>query len=149
MKPILRFTAPGKPVPKGRPRFVRVPRGQFVRAYTPERTLAFEERIAFYARKAAKKIPLPLDIPLCCRVRIFFPMPKKKRPVMDRRPDLENVVKAIWDGLEKGGIVKDDARFVELWCRKDYADEPRAEVEIFDLADFDDARVKEVLEMVK
>ena len=66
-------------------------------------------------------------------MRIYFPLPNIKRPVMDRRPDLENVIKAIWDGLEKGGIVKDDARFVELWCRKDYAEEPRAEVEIFAL----------------
>ena len=133
MTPLFAFTVLGPPIPKGRPRVVK--RGRFVHTYTPDRTVAFEDRVAVAAREAAGELIAsgPIDRPLACAVRLYFPKPKRKAMHMDRRPDAENVVKAIWDGMERGGVVKDDARFVQLYTVKLYDVTPRVEVAVVDV----------------
>lgn len=132
MTPLFAFTVLGVPVAKGRPRVVK--RGRFVRAFTPAKTVEFEDRVAAASREAALALldSGPIDRPLSCSIWLYFQKPesRKKQAHMDRRPDLENVVKAIWDGMERGGVVKDDARFVELHAWKRYDLTPRVEVEV-------------------
>lgn len=140
MTPLFAFTVHGQPIPKGRGRTVAYRRGKdgsrvplpFARTFTPGRTVAFEEQVAVAAREAAAEWIAngPLDQPLACRIRFYFATPKKKVTFMDRRPDVENLAKAVFDGMERGGVVKDDARFVELACSKHYDVTPRTRVEV-------------------
>jgi hypothetical protein len=67
--PVLSFIVPGEAVPKGRPRFFL--RAGRVRVITPERTIAYEKRVAAAARAAAKalggwtvgqRVPLAVDV---------------------------------------------------------------------------------------
>ena len=52
---------------------------------------------------------------------------------MDRKPDLDNVVKAILDGLANGGAIRTDSRVVEIHARKEYGDLPETRVKLFTL----------------
>lgn len=125
------FTVPGKPIAKGRPRFSR--RGGHVRTYTPDATVRFEDLVAFYAREAMYREHEPgTDQPVRVELVAVFPRPKrlcrKKDPqgrlFMDSRAagtDIDNVAKAILDGLQRGGLVRDDKQVVELVARKLYA----------------------------
>ena len=136
---MLRFTVPGEPRGKGRPRFVSTPRGG--RAYTPAETVSYERMIAWCAKQAGGVI---IDGPIKLTVDVFMQIPRsasRKRQIEMRegrdwpskRPDLTNVVKCVEDGLN-GILYKDDAQIVDLTVRKFWSDEPRIEVIVSALA---------------
>lgn len=87
-----------------------------VRAYTDAATKA-EERAVAAAYKGAK-----YECPVRLRVDVFRALPKSKpRRVANEpdvlKPDLDNVVKAIMDGLN-GVAYIDDSQVVEIVARK-------------------------------
>jgi len=131
---VLRFVAPGDPVPKGRPRFARA--GKFVRTFTPKETLRYEERIAAYARYhvEANPGPFPIDGPVQVDLTFVFrrPASRKNARYMDRKPDLDNVIKSCIDGLANGGVLKTDSRVVTIHATKEYGDMPETRVVVFD-----------------
>lgn len=88
---------PMQPIPKGRPR-----RGQGGHWYTPERTRAYEEAVAWYA--AGTRAPR-VDAP--CAVRIVLRLTRLAG-------DLDNYAKSILDGLVKGRLLADDDLVHEL-----------------------------------
>lgn len=133
---VVRFTIPGEPKGKGRPKFARVGKG--VRAYTPAETAAYENKVALFYTAACKKAVF--DAPVALTVRCYFPIPKstskKQRLLMlegrvphTKKPDIDNVVKAVTDGLN-GISFADDSLVAELHAVKLYSEEPRVEVEI-------------------
>lgn len=112
---------PLEPVAKGRHRSF-VQRGE-VRHVSSRETAIFErdvKRLATFQWKGAK----PLEGPL--RVVMLFRMTKpeegsgKKGSKMDEPfcvPDIDNLVKAVCDGLNRV-VWKDDAQICELCCKK-------------------------------
>lgn len=85
----------------------------------------------------------PLDGPLAVSVDIYRPInkgtskvrTKKKenkeiRPVV--RPDIDNYLKAVFDGLDKI-TWNDDAQIVVLNANKYYSTDPRVEIDIKEL----------------
>jgi len=135
--PVLAFTAPGDPVPKGRPRFARV--GKFVKTFTPKETLRFEERITAYALEAmnqGRSELFPIDGPVRLEMCFVFrrPASRKKATHMDRKPDCSNLVKACEDGIANAGAIRNDSRVVEIQARKEYGNLPETRVKLFTLA---------------
>ncbi|MTH95409.1 RusA family crossover junction endodeoxyribonuclease [Roseibium sp. RKSG952] len=117
----------GRPVAKGRPRYYRG------RAVTPSDTRAYEQLIRSCA-KFAMNGRTPLDGPLNAIIEVFLPVPvswsaRQKREALDgrtlpvSRPDLDNYVKAVLDGLN-GIVFEDDAQVVRIVARKSYSDRP-------------------------
>ncbi len=129
-KALMRFTAPGIPAGKGRPRVTR--RGH---AFTPAKTMAYEGLIAHYALRGTGRIELPFDRPLRAEIVAVFQRPasRKKAAHMDRKPDLDNIVKSVLDGLSNAGIIRNDSRVVEIHARKEYGDMPETRVRLTDL----------------
>jgi Holliday junction resolvase RusA-like endonuclease len=128
------FFIPGKPRGKGRPRF------SGGRAYTDEQTREYEERIAWNYRRIAGKFRFPDDVFLRVRVQQQMPVPQsaskaRKTEMLEGRtfppakPDLDNVVKAVLDGLN-GVAYKDDSRVVGIHSVKIYSDNPGVLVEV-------------------
>ena len=110
---------PGKPFAKQRPRFSR----RNGRAFTPKETVSFEQTVGTLA---AQLLPRPLEGPVRVKVAATFEPPKSwskkktaahiNRPHM-QRPDLDNIVKAISDGLNRIAYA-DDGQIVQIEASK-------------------------------
>ena len=123
------FTVPGDPRGKGRPKATS--RGGHARVYTDAKTRAYEDQIAMLTKAAMQGLE-PLAGPVHVNVRVLFkPAPsasKRAREAMmameimpTKRPDLDNVVKAILDGMN-GVAFKDDAQVCSMTAAKRYAE---------------------------
>lgn len=112
------FAIPGKPFAKQRARVTKFG------AYTPKATVSFERTVGQYAMQQFK---VPITGPVRLTVSATFELPKswskkKKAEHMDRhhtqKPDLDNIIKAISDGLNRIAFV-DDGQVAEYGnCRK-------------------------------
>lgn len=127
----IKFTVPGIPVGKGRPRFTRS--GHI---YTPKKTSAYEETVRL-CWKTQSGQGFSGGVPLLASIMAYFPIPKsvskKKAAAMTgtfhkSRPDADNVAKAILDAL-KGHVYPDDSAVQIDRCYKIYTNAaPRVEV---------------------
>ena len=115
----LRFTVPGPPIPKARPRLAR--NGH---TYTPGSTRAFEATVRAYAYQALGKASLTWGMLGDFAVELTFYLPDK------RRKDLDNLAKGVADSLN-GVIWQDDSQITDLSIHKRFdAKRPRTEVVI-------------------
>lgn len=133
LKSVVRFTVPGKPRGKGRPRFTQA--GGFVRTYTDAQTASYENLVALEYERAGGQL---IDGPVRITMRAVYPIPKsaskKLRAEMISgevlpkvKPDVDNVCKAVLDGLN-GVAYTDDTQVVILVCRRVYGEVPRVDV---------------------
>ena len=138
---MIAFTVPGAPQGKGRPKVVKI--GGFTRMATPTKTVAYEGLIAHAAQMAMAGRPM-LDEAVACNVFIDAPVPaswsqRKQREALaggvlpTTKPDADNVVKAVFDGLN-GVLWRDDVLVVDLRVRKRYAATPCVRVEVWPVA---------------
>jgi len=134
------FTVYGTPVGKGRPRFRNT--GKFVQAYTPEKTAAYETLVKLAYQQEHGGAPL-LAGALHMRIEAYFPIPKatSKKNIEKmlhgdilhtKKPDADNVIKAIADALN-GVAYADDSAISSLTVMKKYSDTPRVEIMISEL----------------
>lgn len=128
------FTIPGKPRGKTRPRFSKGGKN----AYTDRATKEYEEQVAEAFRQAggqmagwaAMKIKAYYLIPQRTRKDILQGMAEERiRPA--KKPDLDNVLKIIMDGLV-GVAIEDDNQIVQVFIEKVYGQEPRVEVTLYE-----------------
>ena len=136
---MIRFTVPGQPQGKGRPRVGKI--GTHARLFTPAKTVQYEGLVAHAAQVAMAGRPL-LQSAVGCNVFIDCQVPaswsqKKQRAALagevlpEAKPDADNVVKAIFDGLN-GVLWRDDVLVVDLRVRKRYAATPCVRVEVWE-----------------
>jgi Holliday junction resolvase RusA-like endonuclease len=128
----LRITVPGVPVPWGRSG-LRVVAGH-AQSYTPAKTRSHEAWVRLHAIEAmAGKPGFPIDGPVGMTLTFYLTRPpsRRKRDLYpDRKPDLDNLTKAVLDGLEKAGVFTNDSRIVGCASRKVYGEPPRTEIEV-------------------
>lgn len=128
----------GKPMAKERVRVTR--QGH---AFTPQRTVNYEARLAWAAQKAMGGRP-PLEGPLRVVMDVLLPIPKSRskkwkaaalagaeRPV--KKPDGDNFAKML-DSLNLIAWV-DDSQIVDLHVRKFYSDAPAMRVRVTPLGE--------------
>jgi Holliday junction resolvase RusA-like endonuclease len=140
---MIRFTVPGEPVAKGRPRIGRMANGRPVNI-TPGRTRSYEALVALAAQQAmAGRDPYAASVPLSVLVVATMPIPaswsaRKQLAAADqlvlptKRPDLDNFVKSALDGCN-GVVFADDSAVVRLETRKEYGRTPGLTVQIVPL----------------
>ena len=150
------FTVMGLPKGKARPR-ARVihPKGRKPTAqiYTPKSTTGYEAEVKRAVLRAMKHEPF--DGPVRVTIRICFPMAKSwtKSKVRDvrrgliahtQKPDVDNVIKAVLDGMvitdiapdktkTHRGVMIDDTQIVKLVVEKDWSDTGRVTVLVTEL----------------
>lgn len=128
----IRFSVPGEPVGKARPRFTK--NGH---AYTPDKTRSYEAIVKLCAMKAMKGKKL-LTGAISLSVTAFFPIPKyftkaiREKALLgelrhQKKPDWDNVGKVVSDALN-GVVYADDAKVSHATVDKRYSDFPRVEV---------------------
>lgn len=94
-QPSVYLVHPGPPVPKGRPRFTR--KGI---AYTPAKTAAAETDLAWALKSKIRHRPMEGPVAI---VAVFY--------VADqRRSDVDNFMKLVYDAGNKAGIWHDDSQ---------------------------------------
>lgn len=156
---IIRFSMSGEPRGKGRPR-VFVQGGRSI-ATTDPKTRAYESSVTDLARRAMRGRS-PFDGPLSVSIRFRMPIPasssKRERLAMASgetphtgRPDVDNMTKAILDGMgedadlkalnKRRGLDRDarvvfhnDSQIVRLFVEKLYATNPGVDVRVECLA---------------
>ena len=143
------FTIDGEAKGKERPRFAT----KNGKPFTPEQTKIYENWIKLLYRSTVKHyFAGNVKMSITC----YYGITKKDSEAIEKnnvktkafqeakakldgiirptkKPDLDNVIKAIADSLN-GIAYKDDAQVVEVVSKKFYSDRPRVEVTIEDLA---------------
>lgn len=132
----MNFTIPGEPQGKARPRVVRT--GGVSRAYTPEKTVNYENyvKLEFQRQCGVPFVMGPLSVEIVACFGVPASASKKKTAAMlagqvlpTKKPDCDNIIKIICDALN-GLAYKDDAQIVHVSIRKKYAAIPHVDVSI-------------------
>jgi len=136
------FVVSGEPKGKGRPRATVF--GKHARVYTPQETAVYENHVAqCYLAKYANAEPYQGAVRL--EIVAVFPFPKgaywpnnakhhgELREAWQsakhvKKPDLDNVLKAILDGLNKANAWRDDCQVCMILMEKTYGAEPHVSV---------------------
>ena len=130
---VVQFTVTGRPLAKGRVRFTKSGH-----AFTPDRTVGFEGKLALAAQAAMDGRP-PAEGPVAVTLEVLLPIPKSwslKKYVAARdgtlrptgRPDLDNFAKML-DALNLV-VWNDDSQIVELVVFKRYSEAPQLAITV-------------------
>ena len=133
----MKFTVPGEPQGKGRPRVVR--NGAFTRTYTPEKTAAYENLVKLEFQRQCPDLWIP-SAPVRMVIKAYYGLARsdslcKRKDKLEgiirptKKPDIDNCIKAIADSIN-GLAYTDDSQIVSITAEKYYAEIPRVEVEI-------------------
>jgi Holliday junction resolvase RusA-like endonuclease len=127
----MKFTIPGPPVGKARPRVTRWG------AHTEEKTVLYENLVKLsYQEQCGEYTEKPLKV----YIEVYYDIPKstpKKNimPMLDKlirpckKPDCDNIAKIILDALN-GIAYKDDTQVVKLTVAKYYSEKAEVMVTI-------------------
>lgn len=129
------FEVPGVAQGKGRPKFTR--NGPFVRAYTDKKTVSYENLVKVYASNAMwGRPPMTGPVRMAIQIKVVPPASwsKKKRELAlsgqnppTSKPDIDNVIKAIFDAMN-GVVFVDDKQVFDVHVTKHYAETPEVRV---------------------
>lgn len=134
------FVVPGAPVGKGRPKFAR--RGNFVTAYTPEKTVSYENLVKVKAEEAMAGRSV-IEGAVSVSITLFVTPPvswsqKKQRAALEgqifptSKPDIDNVVKGIFDACNEI-VWRDDKQACDVFVCKRYATSAKAIVSVSEM----------------
>lgn len=129
----VRFTVPGEPKGKGRPRMTKTGH-----TYTPQDTVLYENLVKLEYLQQCGKAKFDSKTPVDMRITAYFAIPKstsksKRQAMLDhkirpiKKPDSSNILKAVEDALN-GIAYADDAQIVDTQMRRFYSNEPRVVV---------------------
>ena len=114
-----------RPIPKQRPRLSKLA------VYTPKKTADYEKLIAYEWKRRYKDLILKnavkLDLLFC-----FKKAKSCKKDYHTQRPDIDNLEKAILDGLNKTAFV-DDCQVVEMKSQKVFSDVDKIVITVTEL----------------
>lgn len=136
MRHLVTIRMPGKPIGKGRPRFLKrgfkTAAGHTQYTYTPAETRAYEAALTLIARRQMRgRAPFEGALAVLIYAHFAYPvsLPKNRRAIARAtgRPDWENVGKIACDALNKV-VWNDDAQIVEGTVVKLFSSEPRLEI---------------------
>ena len=141
------FTVWGVPVGKGRPRSYHRPGMKGIGHYTPAKTLSYESHVRAAYIEAVHGEVRPRTGPIELGITATFPIPKSRSKRWRERaaapgkavphvitPDLDNILKAISDGLNGVAFV-DDKQICAVGARKEYGSVPSVLVMVLERAE--------------
>ena len=123
--PLVNLYVPGNPVPKARPRLARG------HVYTPPRTVHAEERLLEYLKIKYPRLR-PVYGSLGVTLRFWIAATKKGERSL-RQPDLDNLIKLVWDSFN-GVVWHDDSQVdkVEATAFR-WSPEPHTDIVVYQL----------------
>ena len=124
MTPSVQFRVFGVPAQQGS-KVASVQAGKAVMREASKRTKPWRAAVSEAAAEVARTVP-QFDGPLRLTVVLRFPMPASARKADRERgyrwksttPDADKLARAIGDSLTASGLIRDDARFAEIYVSK-------------------------------
>lgn len=139
------FVIPGEPKGKGRHRSRIAKMGdgkQFIANYAPKETVEYENLVRMAASdamdgRAPSERPVLVELVATCSVPASWSQKKRRAALLGDvmptgKPDLDNVEKAVLDGLNKI-VVRDDAQVCRVGKGKQYGETPGVFVRVVEL----------------
>lgn len=129
---VYHITIPGAPYAKKRPRFSRATG----RAFNPKENASFESLVRSLALQQFSE---PIQGPVTVAIGAFFIPPASWSRARTeaalgqphtQRPDLDNIQKAVLDGLNRVAFA-DDSQVAEIWCWKLWGEEAKTLVLVY------------------
>ena len=118
------FIVSGEPVALGRPRFTRSGR-----VYTPKKSEAALEEVVQAIRnyEESRREPIAtIDKPVHLIVDFIHARPKRMRKggrvIKNTKPDIDNCLKLILDGISRAGLWTDDNLVAQITAKKYYGE---------------------------
>ena len=137
---IIRFSVPGEPKGKARPRVYQNSTTGKSQAITPKDTINYENLVkwTFQNTRDAKKLQGEIEACIVALYPIPKSMTKKNRQLVEegklhptKKPDLDNVAKIILDSLNKIAF-DDDSQITRLVVEKHFSENPRVEITLIE-----------------
>ena len=122
---MIHFTIPGEPVAQGRPRATSI--GGHARVYQPKKSMSYQAKVATFATEAMRvDKQQPLVGAVSVEIEAVFERAAssyrkknpRKREARTGRPDVDNLIKAIMDGM--AGVVYANDSQVAIVCAAKY-----------------------------
>lgn len=136
---------PGEPKGKGRhrSRIAKMGNGkQFVTHYAPKDTVEYENLVRMAASlamagRAPTERPVLVEVSATCSVPASWSQKKRRDALMGNvqptgKPDTDNVLKAVFDGLNKIAF-RDDAQICRIGMSKQYGETPGVFVRVVEM----------------
>jgi Holliday junction resolvase RusA-like endonuclease len=125
---LVRFTVVGEPIPQGS-KSAFVVGGRAVLADDNKQLKRWRKDVTAAAELARTGDPLDGDLVVAIELRLVRPKSvRRARPNV--RPDVDKLIRSVFDGITDSGLWVDDARVVTVWASKVYADRPGAYVRV-------------------
>ena len=138
---ILEYVVIGTPKPQARPKFFRN-RAGYMGTYSPKTdwfNIVYSETLK---QKEQLKNNQQLKGALGIDLYFYLPIPKsvskKKRERMfyvTKKPDIDNLVKAVLDAINYTNLWEDDSRIASLKAIKAYSDSPSCRIRIQEIGE--------------
>lgn len=110
-----------KPTAKARPRFSTKSKT----TYTPTKTVNFERLVSYEARRVMQ---FPTQEAVSIKIKFNFIKAKSnKKKYHTMKPDIDNLIKGVLDGLNKIAF-RDDCQVIKMDIEKSYADQESVEI---------------------
>jgi Holliday junction resolvase RusA-like endonuclease len=122
---VLAFDVFGEAAPQGSKK-AYVVKGRAVLVESSSKVKPWRASVAASAHEAAHSSGwLKTDGPVAVEVTFWLKRPASvKRPLPERKPDIDKLLRGVLDGISDSGAVwADDARVVDVTARKRYADD--------------------------
>lgn len=120
------FFVPGTPVPQGSKTAYTVGKRAIVTDSNAKRLKPWRATVTEYA-----VCDVAFDVPVAVELTFQLARPQKPRfELPGVRPDIDKLSRAVLDGLTDAGVIRDDARVVDLHASKAYADQAGVWVKI-------------------
>lgn len=139
------FVIPGEPKGKGRHRSRIAKMGdgkQFIANYAPKETVEYENLVRMAASRAMagrapSELPVLVELVATCSIPASWSKKKQHAALMGEvmptgKPDLDNVEKAVMDGMNKI-VFRDDAQACRVAKGKQYGTTPGVFVRVAEL----------------
>lgn len=117
--PAISFHVAGVPAPKGSRIVGHNRRGQSYTRPASRREKPWTEAVALVAR--ANRLAVPLLPPYAVELAFAMPCPARPSHPHPTRGDLDKLVRAVLDGLTRGGLILDDRHVTDLAATKRWA----------------------------
>ena len=124
MGQVLSLRVDGEPRPQARPR--AFPAGHVGRVVTWSPKTPWYHAVAAAALRARPQPPLAGAVALTLAFYLTPPKTRRPAPHVTKRPDLDNLVKAVLDAMTWARWWEDDAQVTRMTLTKSWADEVNA-----------------------